>query len=68
MNFDALDKAGMTFEIVIGVNGVVWVNSPEPLITIMIVNAIKNSEVMAEELVWGMVKAMVKNVKKELDK
>lgn len=64
---DALDKAGMTFEIVIGVNGVVWVNSPEPLITIMIVNAIKNSEVMAEELVRGMVKAMVKNVKKELD-
>lgn len=64
---DALDTAGMTFEIVIGVNGVVWVNSPEPLISIMIVNAIKNSEVMVEELVRGMVKAMVKNVKKELD-
>jgi exosome complex component RRP40 len=62
----ALDKSGISFEIAIGVNGMVWVNSPEPEITIMILNAIKNSEVMPEDKVRGMVKVMVKNVKKEL--
>lgn len=63
----ALDKSGIPFEIAIGVNGMVWLNSPEPEITIMICNAIKNSEVMSEENVRGMIKVMVKNVKKELD-
>lgn len=62
----ALDKSGIPFEIAIGVNGMVWLNSPEPEITIMILNAIKNSEVMPEDKVRGMVKVMVKNVKKEL--
>ena len=64
---DALDKSGMPFEIAIGTNGLVWVNSPEPSITIMIVNAIRNSEVMAEDMVRGMVKVMAKNVKRELN-
>lgn len=63
----ALDKSGIPFEIAIGVNGMVWVNSPAGEITIMILNAIKNSEVMTEEEVRGMVKVMVKNVKKELE-
>jgi len=63
----ALDKSGIPFEIAIGVNGMVWVNSPEAEITIMILNALKNSEVMTEEQVRGMVKVMVKNVKKELE-
>ncbi|KAL7536437.1 hypothetical protein ACHAWF_005462 [Thalassiosira exigua] len=62
----ALDKSGVPFEIATGVNGVVWVNSPEAEITIFIMNAIKNSEVMTEEQVRGMVKVMAKNVKKEL--
>lgn len=62
----ALDKSGIPFEIAIGSNGMVWVNSPEPEITIMILNAIKNSEVMPEDKVRGMVKVMVKNVKREL--
>ena len=63
----ALDKSGIPFEIAIGVNGMVWVNSPEPEITIMLLNALKNSEVMNEEQVRGMVKVMVRQVKKELD-
>ena len=62
----ALDESGIPFEIASGVNGMVWVNSPDPEITIMILNAIKNSEVMPEDKVRGTVKAMVKNVKKEL--
>ena len=64
---DALDRSGVPFEIAVGVNGVVWANSPEPSMTIVIANAIRNSEVMAEDLVRGMVKVMVKNAKKELD-
>jgi exosome complex component RRP40 len=64
---DALDRSGVPFEIAVGVNGVVWTNSPEPSMTIVITNAIRNSEVMAEDLVRGMVKVMVKNAKKELD-
>ena len=63
----ALDKSSIPFEIAIGVNGMVWINSPEPEITIMLLNAIKNSEVMNEEQVRGMIKMMVKNVKKELE-
>mmetsp|Transcript_15384 Transcript_15384/g.32553 ORF Transcript_15384/g.32553 Transcript_15384/m.32553 type:complete len:369 (+) Transcript_15384:67-1173(+) len=63
----ALDKSGIPFEIAVGVNGMAWVNSPAPEITIMILNAVKNSEVMDEERVRGMVKVMVKNVKKELE-
>jgi len=63
----ALDKSGIPFEIAMGVNGMVWVNSPEAEITIMLTNAIKNSEVMSEVQVRGMVKVLVKNVKKELE-
>ena len=63
----ALDKSGIPFEIAIGTNGMVWVNSPEPEITIMLLNALRNSEVMNDEQVHGMIKIMVKNVKKELE-
>ena len=63
----ALDKSGIPFEIAVGVNGMVWVNSPAAEITIMICNALRNSEVMEEESVGGMVKVMARNVKKELD-
>ena len=64
---DALDRSKVPFEIAVGANGVVWTNSPEPSMTIVISNAIRNSEVMAEDLVRGMVKVMVKNARKELD-
>ena len=44
----------------------VWINSSEPEITITILNAIKNSEVMNDEQIRGVVKKMVRNCKKEL--
>ena len=62
----ALDKSGIPFEIAVGVNGMVWINSSEPEITITILNAIKNSEVMNDEQIRGVVKKMVRNCKKEL--
>lgn len=63
----ALDQSGVPFEIAVGVNGMVWVNSSEAEYMIMILNAIKNSEVMTKEQVRGMVKMMVKNVKKQFE-
>ncbi|KAL3802347.1 hypothetical protein HJC23_007172 [Cyclotella cryptica] len=63
----ALDQSGIPFEIAIGVNGMVWVNSPESEYTITVLNAIQNSEVMSAEQVRGMVKMMAKNVKKKIE-
>mmetsp|Transcript_27235 Transcript_27235/g.56270 ORF Transcript_27235/g.56270 Transcript_27235/m.56270 type:complete len:380 (-) Transcript_27235:128-1267(-) len=63
----ALDQSGVPFEIAVGVNGMVWVNSSEAGYMIMILNAIKNSEVMTKEQIRGMVKMMVKNVKKQFE-
>uniref|UniRef100_A0A6V2NMJ9 K Homology domain-containing protein n=1 Tax=Ditylum brightwellii TaxID=49249 RepID=A0A6V2NMJ9_9STRA len=49
----------MAFEIAVGVNGVLWVHSTSPECTVVILNAIKNSEVLNEEQVRGMVKNVV---------
>lgn len=61
-----LDALGNTsripFEICIGVNGILWVNSHRAEYTILILNAIKNSEIMTESQTRGMVKALLKTV------
>ncbi len=63
---ESLDKSGLKFEICIGVNGYVWVNAIRPEYTILILNAIQNSEVMTESQVRGMVKALVNTVRKSI--
>mmetsp|Transcript_17309 Transcript_17309/g.24444 ORF Transcript_17309/g.24444 Transcript_17309/m.24444 type:complete len:290 (-) Transcript_17309:124-993(-) len=63
---DALGNAGLPFEICIGVNGMIWIHSTRPEYTILILNAIRNSEVMTEAQVKGMVKAIVKTVKRQI--
>jgi exosome complex component RRP40 len=63
----ALDASKLPFEIAVGVNGMVWVNSPCAEYTIVVMNAIQNSEVMNAEQVRGMVKRMVKDVKKRVE-
>lgn len=60
---DALGSAKIPFEICIGVNGLVWVNSERPEYTILILNAIQNSAVMTEEQVRGMVKSLVQTIR-----
>ena len=60
---DALSNAKIPFEICIGVNGLVWVNSERPEYTILILNAIQNSAVMTEEQVRGMVKSLVRTIR-----
>lgn len=63
---ESLGKSGLKFEICIGANGYVWVNSERPEYTILILNAIKNSEVMTESQIRGMVKALVNTVRKSI--
>ena len=63
----ALDASKIPFEIAVGVNGMVWVNAAEAEYVVMVLNAVENSEVMSAEEVRGMVKRMVKDVKKRLD-
>jgi hypothetical protein len=66
---DALDESGHA------VRGSRWVRIAhrlggtvrKPSITIMIINAIRNGEVMEEDMVRGMVKVMAKNVERELN-
>lgn len=60
---DALGSVSkIPFEICIGVNGMLWVHSHRAEYTILILNAIKNSEVLTETQVRGMVKALLKTV------
>jgi len=62
----SLGTSGIRFEICIGVNGYVWVQSERPEYTILILNAIQNSEVMTETQVRAMVKALVKTVRQSI--
>jgi len=54
-----LANAKLAFEVAIGVNGFLWVHSRLPEYTILIQNAIKNSEVLTEAQVRAMVKSLV---------
>jgi exosome complex component RRP40 len=60
---DELGSSELPFEICIGVNGMVWVNAQQPEYTILVLNAIQNSEVMTEEQVRGMVRSLVQTIK-----
>lgn len=64
---EALGKAGVAFEVAVGANGVMWVHSGMPEETVLVCNAIKNSEVMTPPQVRGMVTALVKTVRSEMD-
>lgn len=63
---DSLARAKIAFEICIGLNGFVWVNSDRPEYTILILNAIQNSQVMTDAQVRGMVKSLVQTVRTAL--
>ncbi len=62
-----LSKSKIPFEICVGVNGLIWVDAPAPEIVIMVQNAIRNGEVVGRGMVGGMVKAMVKNLRTQLE-
>lgn len=52
----------LSFETAVGVNGVLWVNSTHPEHTILICNAIKNSEVMNPDQTRAMVRSLLSTV------
>lgn len=56
----------VAFEVAIGVNGFLWIHSRRPEYTIMIQNAIQNSQVLTDEQVRGMVKSLVSTVEKQI--
>jgi len=56
----------LAFEIAIGVNGYLWIHSARPEYTILIQNAILNSQVLTEEQVRGMVQSLLYAVEKKL--
>ena len=61
-----LSAAKLAFEIAVGVNGFLWIHSQLPEYTIVIQNAILNSEVLSEEQVRSMVKSLVFTVEKQV--
>lgn len=50
------------FEVAVGVNGVLWVHSGSMETTVLVCNAVKNSEVMTDAQVRGMVKELIKRM------
>jgi exosome complex component RRP40 len=61
-----LGNSGIKFEVCIGVNGFLWIHSERPEYTILVINAIANSEVMAEDQVRAMVKTLVRTVRQSM--
>jgi len=57
----------IAFEICIGVNGFMWVHSSRPEYTILILNAIMNSQVLTEPQVRGMVESLVDTVNRQIE-
>ena len=63
-----LSKNKFPFEIAVGVNGFLWIHSEQPDYTILIQNAITNSEVLTPEQIRAMVKSLVYTVQKQMQK
>jgi exosome complex component RRP40 len=56
----------LAFEVCIGVNGWLWIHSTRPEYTILIQNALKNSQVMTEAQVRGMVRSLIQTVNRQI--
>ena len=59
-------RGKLAFELCVGVNGLLWIHSGRPETTIMIQNAIRNSEVLTEEQVRSMVKKLVDTMQRQM--
>ena len=57
----------LPFEICIGVNGYLWIHSEHPSYTILVSNAIVNSQVLTEEQTRGMVQSLVRTVQQQMN-
>jgi len=54
------------FELAIGANGIIWINSGSPLHTVLITNAILNSERMSDRLIQDMVAKLAERSASEM--
>ena len=61
------ELATLPFEVAIGVNGFLWIHSKRPEYTIMIQNAILNSEILTEAQTRGMVRKLMQTVQQQLE-
>ena len=59
-------SSSLAFELCIGVNGMLWIHSSRPEYTILIQNAIMNSEVLTDSQVRGMVKSLIETVNRQI--
>lgn len=57
----------LSFEVCIGVNGFLWIHSTRPEYTVLIQNAIQNSQVLTEAQVRGMVKSLIQTVNRQIE-
>eukprot|EP00727_Mastigamoeba_balamuthi_P004208 m51a1_g13785 hypothetical protein (250) ;mRNA; r:328066-329012 len=60
----ALGQA-LAFEVAVGLNGRVWVKAPTAQQTVVIANAITNSETLSDVKTWAMVNALVARIKSD---
>jgi exosome complex component RRP40 len=56
----------LPFEICIGCNGFLWIHSSQPSYTILVANAILNSQVLTHEQTLGMVQSLIKTVQLQM--
>ena len=63
---DALSHYPIPFEMAVGINGTIWIHSNQPEHTILICNAIQNSQILPnEQQCRGMVKSLMKTLKQK---
>ena len=56
----------LPFEIAVGLNGRIWINSTNSIHTVVIANAITNSEFLSSDMIITMVKKLVAKAQKQL--
>jgi exosome complex component RRP40 len=64
-NVVLMELSKLPFEICIGSNGFLWIHSSQPSYTILVANAIMNSQVLTEEQTRGMVQSLIQTVQSQ---
>lgn len=57
----------LAFEVCIGVNGWLWIHSTRPEYTVLIQNAVQNSQILTEAQVRTMVKSLIQTVNRQIE-
>jgi exosome complex component RRP40 len=65
---NCLAETKIPFEIAIGVNGILWLHSTHPIYTVMLQNAIQNSEILTASQVRSMVSSLKSTADQQIRK